>query len=312
MRLSAVLGQPAAVRLLSRLIARDRLPHALLLDGRPGCGRRTLSTAIAQALLCPARDGGEACDTCTSCTLVREGNHPDLVALPHDTEPGEIGVDAVRSAIVEGAQQSALMGERRAFVLPGIERLNLAAANALLKVLEEPPAGTYLLMTTANVSGLLRTIRSRSQLIRLQPLSAADCEQVLMRGGITAAEARRRAATGAGSHRGLWEAQDEIPLDALLALCRDGFSSAAVQAVMDVLPTKANEELGRTLAQEQRRILGRWLMALAQALRTDLPGPRGMRAVEAIERIGQLQRDLHLNLNPRLVIEGLALGARAG
>lgn len=312
MRLSAVLGQPAAVRLLSRLIARDRLPHALLLDGRPGCGRRTLSSAIAQALLCSARQGGEACDTCTACTLVREGNHPDLVALPHDSETGELGVDAVRSAIVEGAQQSALMGGRRAFVLPGVERLNLAASNALLKVLEEPPAGTYLLMTTANVSGLLRTIRSRSQLIRLQPLSTADLEQILIRGGVSAAEARRRAATGAGSHRGLWEAQDEIPLEALLALCRDGFTSAAVQSVFDALPTKVADDAGRTLAQEQRLVLSRWLTALAQALRTDLAGPRGLRAVEAIERIGILQRDLHLNLNPRLVIEGLALGARVG
>lgn len=312
MRLSAVIGQPAAVRLLSRLITRDRLPHALLLDGRPGCGRRTLSSAIAQALLCPERRDGEACDTCSSCRLAQAGNHPDLVALPHDSENGELGVDAVRTAIVEGAQQSALMGGRRAFVLPGVERLNLAAANALLKVLEEPPAGTYLLMTTANVSGLLRTIRSRSQLIRLQPLSAGDLEQILLRGGIAPAEARRRAATGAGSHRSLWEELDEIPLEPLLALCRDGFTSAAVQTVMEALPAKAHEDLGRTLAQEQRRVLSRWLTALAQALRTDLPGPRGLRAVEAIERIGQLQRDLHLNLNPRLVIEGLALGGRVG
>ncbi len=312
MRLSAVLGQPAAVHLLSRLIARDRLPHALLLDGRPGCGRRTLSVAIAQALLCPHRDGGDACDTCGSCRLVAAGNHPDLVALPHDSASGDIGVDAVRSAIVEGAQQSALMGGRRAFLLPGVERLNLAAANALLKVLEEPPVGTYLIMTTANVSGLLRTIRSRSQLVRLQPLGTNDLERILVRGGVDAAEARRRAAAGNGSHRGLWEDQDEVPLDALLALCRDGFTSAAVQAVVDALPTKADEEQGRTLAQEQRRTLARWLTALTQALRTDLPGPRGPRTADAIERIQQLQRDLHLNLHPRLVIEGLALGTKAG
>lgn len=310
MRLSEIIGQTAAVHLLLRLIARDRLPHALILEGLPGCGRRSLAMAIAQAQLCSERRDGDACDACASCRMVRGNSHPDLVALPHDSEPGDCGVEEVRTAIVEGAQQSALMGGRRAFLLPGVERLNLAAANALLKVLEEPPAGTYLVMTTTNAGGLLRTIRSRSQLIRLQPLTTGDLERILVRGGVNAADARLRAVSAIGSHRGLWEDHEDIPLEPLLSLCRDGFSSAAVQQVFAALPDKAREDQGRTLAQDQRRVLSRWLAALAQALRAELISPRGERAADAIERIAQLQRDLHRNLHPRLVIEGLALGAR--
>lgn len=310
MRLSAILGQPAAVRLLSRLVAHDRVPHALLFDGMSGCGRRTLSMAVAQALLCPTQHGGEACDTCPSCRLIREGNHPDLVSLPHESEAGELSVELVRTTIVENAQQSPLLGSRRVFLLPSIERLNNSASNALLKVLEEPPAGAYFLMSTAQTNGLLRTIRSRSQLIRLQPLSSAHIERILTQGGIAPGEARRRAATASGSHRDLWDDTLEIPLEPLLALCREGFTTEAVHAIYSALPHKVSDDLGRTLLQEQRRVLGRWLLALAQALRTDLSGSRGPRAADAIERLTQLHHDLKINMNPRLVIEGIALGAR--
>jgi hypothetical protein len=231
------------------------------------------------------------------------------VALPHDSDPTAIDVDMVRENIVEGARQSPLLGNRRTFFLPGVERLNLASANALLKVLEEPPPGTYLIMTTANAGGLLRTIRSRAQLIRLQPLSPTDIEQVLVHNGVDVTDARRRALAAPGSHRGLWDDLDEIPLADLLALCRDGFTSKGVQAVHDALPTKADEAHGRTLAQEQRRELSRWLAALAQALRADLRQPaRATAAATTIERIQQLQHDLRLNLAPRLVIEALAIG----
>ena len=310
--LNDVIGQPGPTRLLARLIARDRLPHALILAGLPGCGRRTLARAIAAALLCQERVAGDACGACASCRLVAEDTHPDLVALPHDSDGDDLGVELVRSAVVEGAQQSPLLGSQRVFILPGAERLGLPAANALLKVLEEPPPGTYLLMTVASEAQLLKTIRSRAQLIRLQPLATADLERVLARGGLPPATARLRAVQGAGSHRGLWGDEEPPPLAALLALAREGHRSALVGELAAALPQKAREEHGRTLAAEQRRVLGQWLRALSQALRADLRGPGAARAADLIERVQQAEQDLRRNLSPHLVIDSLGLAARAG
>jgi DNA polymerase III delta' subunit len=308
--LSEVIGQPGPTRLLARLIAGGRLPHALLLEGVPGCGRRTLAIAVARALLCPSARGGDACGACASCRLVDEGTHPDLVALSHDSQADDLGVDLVRSAVVEAAYQSPLLGSKRVFVLPGVERLGLAAANTLLKVLEEPPAGAYLVMTTANAGAVLRTIRSRAQLHRLAPLAAADIERILVRGGIPAGEARLRAALGGGSHRGLWQDAGAIPLQAMLRLCREGLRSELVAEIADQLPQRAREDEGRTLAAEQRRQLGQWLQALLHELRGELRGPQAAKAADAIERVLQLQQDVHRNISPQLVIAGLALGAR--
>ena len=313
MRLAEIIGQSAVARLVARLIARDRLPHALLLEGVPGSGRRSLATAIAQTVLCAAPVAGDACGTCDACRLVLAGNHPDLVSTPHDSEPGAVSVDLVREQVVEAAYASPLVGERRVFLLPGIERWNLSAGNALLKVLEEPPASVRFVATTHQATAVLRTIRSRSQLYRLQPLTAADVEAVLVRGGLAAGEARRRAMTAQGGHRGLWHGAPTVPLEPLLALARDGYRTALVAEAIAALPSRldpAAEEAGLTLAAEQRRTVRVWLAAVIHALRADLHlgGAEAQQAAERIQRIALLQQDLARNLQPRLVIEALGLG----
>lgn len=313
MRLQDVLGQPAVSRLIARLISRDRLPHALLLEGVPGCGRRTLATAIAQAVLCHAPVAGDACGACASCRLVQGGSHPDLVSTPHDSVAGQVGVDVVRDEIVDAAYASPLVGERRVFILPSIERWNPAAANTLLKALEEPPPSVRFVATTAQAAAVLRTIRSRSQLYRLLPLTTADVERILIRGGVAAGEAAIRAAQGTGSHRGLWQDTTTIPLRPLLGLARDGYRSALVAEALGHLPTAlsdAAEAQGLTLAAEHRRLVRLWLTALTQELRADLRlgGIAAQQAADRITRIGALHGDLARNLQPRLVLEAIGLG----
>src|SRR4051812_14312651 len=129
-RLSEVVGQSGTRRLLARLIAGDKLPHAVLLEGIPGCGRRTLALALAQSLLCPQRKDGDACGGCDSCRMVAQSTHPDLVVMPHDSEGPDIPVDLIRDQVVQAAFESPLLGSSRVFVIPGIERLQSAAANA--------------------------------------------------------------------------------------------------------------------------------------------------------------------------------------
>jgi DNA polymerase III subunit delta' len=310
MRLREVIGQAGLARLMARLIARGRLPPALLLEGVPGCGRRTLALAISQAVLCARSLDGDACGECASCRMVIEGSHPDLVSLPHDSQGDDLGVELVRTAIAEAAYQSPLIGPGRVFILPGVERLNHAASNTLLKVLEEPPQGTHLIMTTANAGAVLKTIRSRTQLHRLAPLSTADTERVLVLLGLSPEEARQRAPSGAGSHRGAHEGDLAPPLPLMVRLCREGLDPATVAEVVAGLPQAQREDGELSLAAEQRRVLGTWLRALLHELRPGLRSPHALRDADAIERVMQLQRDVQLNISPQLVVEGLALGNR--
>ena len=313
MRLTDVIGQGSIARLIARLIAKGRLPHALLLEGVPGSGRRTLATAIAQAVLCAAPVAGDACGACASCRMVMAGSHPDLVTTLHDTAPGTVSVELIRDEVVEAAYSSPLVGERRVFLLPGIERWNLASANAMLKVLEEPPAAVRFIATTIQAAGVLRTIRSRCQLYRLQPLAVDEVAQILLRGGISAAEAQHRALAGQGGHRGLWQGAITIPLEPLLRLAREGYRTEWVAEVVAALPTSivdSDEAAGLTLEGSKRRLVRVWLGALAQALRPDLrlEGALGVQAAERIQRINALHQDLLRNIQPRLVIESIGLG----
>jgi DNA polymerase-3 subunit delta' len=311
-RLAEVIGQVALVTLFQRLLGARQLSHALMLEGVPGCGRRTLARSLAQAILCASPQSGDACGGCPSCLLSQAGNHPDLTEVHHDSQPGETTVEEVREQLVARAFETPLIGERRVFVLYGMERLREAAANAMLKALEEPPAGAYFILTTSQAGGVLRTIRSRVQLFRLQPLSEVDLSRILIRGGISAPEARTRAMRGAGSHRGLWEALETMPLESLKSLCLDGFSSDLVSQAMAALPStlsEAQEAAGWTLAAEQRRAVRHWLSALAHELARQLRRQPDPVLANRIERVLGLERDLNLNLQPRLVIEALALEA---
>lgn len=320
-RLADVVGQEGLVRLLRRLVERSRLPHGVLLEGQPGTGRRTLALGLAAALLCRQPVAGDACGTCPACVQMEQGTHPDVITLPHDSEEADpdpdkakaareqLSAESVRELIELRAWESPLLGGRRVFLLYSIERLQgarAAAANALLKVLEEPPPNTVLILTTENAGGLMRTIRSRVQLYRLQPLSVDAVERVLIRGGVPAADARRRAAVSAGSHRGLW--RDETltaPVDELAALLSGGYSAQRIADLVSQLPQRSSE--GGASPAEQRRICRLWLLALQHQVRRQLTGPGALTAAEHLERVALGLRDLQRNQPPRLVLEGMAL-----
>jgi len=311
--LREVIGHAGTVLLLTRLVACGRLPHAMVLEGPAGCGRRTMALALASALLCPERIEGDACGVCAHCVQCVVGNHPDLSELPGSHEaPSGLPVEQAR-AVAEGAGSSPLLGVAKAIIIPEAERLRGASANALLKILEEPPPRTTLILTASSAASLLGTIRSRSQVYRMHALTMTEVAQVLERNGLAPARASALAAAGAGVRAGGSTAAPPAPIADLERILAS-FDLGAITRVISALPSKldsGDEDDARTPAAVQRACLREWLVVLATQLRQGLRSSDPLKAATALdhlERIARARADLDRNHAPRLALESLSLG----
>ncbi|MFP4294962.1 MAG: DNA polymerase III subunit delta' [Halothiobacillaceae bacterium] len=161
---------PAYARFLS-LLAEDRVPHALLLAGPPMIGKGMLATRMAQRLLCrsPQPDGAP-CDECADCRPFLAGAHPDFRTVAPEGEGRQIRVDEIRALCA--AMVLTTRGGARVALIRQAEAMNAAAANALLKTLEEPAPDTVILMLSERPASLPATVRSRVQRINLVAPSA--------------------------------------------------------------------------------------------------------------------------------------------
>ncbi len=159
--------EPLRASLLGRLSG-EGLPHALLLLGGPGLGKRSLARWLARRALCnePAA-AGDGCGRCRSCTLFKAGTHPDFVWCRPKEGKQQIAVDQIRELIGKaGLTRSA--SAHQVFVIEPAERLNLNGANALLKTLEEPTPGTLLLLLAERRDALPATVLSRCQVLAIR------------------------------------------------------------------------------------------------------------------------------------------------
>ncbi len=148
---------------LCKRLEDKQLPHALLLRGQSGVGKRQFALAFAQYVLCQNRsDELRACGYCRPCLLNKAGTHPDLLLLEPEERGKQIKVGQVRT-MIEFTEKTPQQGGFRVVVLCPAEAMNISSANALLKCLEEPGRDTLLLLVSEQVSSLLPTIRSRCQ-----------------------------------------------------------------------------------------------------------------------------------------------------
>jgi DNA polymerase-3 subunit delta' len=179
----------------SLVVGRAHWPHALLLTGPQGIGKRALAHYLGQALLCeqPNPDGSP-CGACASCSYVANGQHPDLRViepLQYDDDGNAARVDAIvvdriRELIEFVQLTSHRRGAKLALIYPA-ETMNTQAANALLKTLEEPPAGTHLLLVSHQPGRLPATILSRCQIVRAPRPAREEATAWLAGEGIEAA-----------------------------------------------------------------------------------------------------------------------------
>lgn len=144
--------------------------HALLVQALPGMGSEALIYALCRFLMCRQPEGHKSCGHCHSCQLMQAGTHPDYYALTPEKGKASLGIDAVRE-VSEKLYERARLGGAKVVWIGDAAMLTDAAANALLKTLEEPPENTWFFLACQEPARLLATLRSRCRLHHLAPPS---------------------------------------------------------------------------------------------------------------------------------------------
>jgi DNA polymerase III subunit delta' len=309
--LPTLVGHTAVWERLTRLLAGDRLPHALLFTGPPGIGKALLAHRLAARLACTAT-AAQPCGECPACRQAAAGTHPDILTLsaPDRTKKEmrrkEIGIERARE-LKRFAQLQAVAAPRKIALVDDADRLSLAAQNALLKTLEEPPGQALIVLVTASPDALLSTVRSRCQRILFGPLADAEVRAVLETSGLNADEAATLAAGADGSPgralglRTTWQDADRDEVERLLA----DLQVARYGSVLAMSKGLGNSE-GETTA----RLEGLLALCRDAAVTAASAGDRNGvdRAVRRAEATADALRMLRWsNSNRGLLTEALAL-----
>jgi DNA polymerase III subunit delta' len=190
--------------------------HAVLLVGPPSVGKTTLALDLAAMLMCSTAElDRRPCGECRGCHLVASGNHPDVHHLRPDGPGGQVRIEQVRGLATDLALLPVEAGARVAIV-EAAHRLNEDAQNALLKTLEEPPAGVTIVLCADDEERLLPTVRSRCARVRLGPVATRAIEALLEERGLADAPRAAKLARLAAGRPGLAVAYATAP-DAALA-----------------------------------------------------------------------------------------------
>ena len=279
--LDRIRGQDQVLDQLRRAMNAGRLHHALLFVGAPGAPERDTALALAAALQCPTTADG--CGACASCEKVAANQHPDVITLEPAGAGHVISVGSIRDFLPRLAF-APHEGAVRVVIVVDAHHLNLEAANALLKTLEEPPPRTHFILVTRSPEQLPLTVRSRCQRIRFTPGEADDDEsleaRLALRNELMTAVATGsfKSASDVASRLGK-EKQDVLPVLALLcrayldAALRDAGAPAEVHVPrqLDSHDPHVRARQAHRVHQTQTAILGNAHPQLAlEAMLVDL------------------------------------------
>lgn len=175
-----------------------RCPHALLLTGQAGLGKRAFAEAFSALALCGQPRDGQACGSCKDCHLWQAGSHPDFLRVEPEKVGSPLKVEQIRQLGDFVSRTSGRGGARLVWIAPA-EAMNINAANALLKNLEEPAASVIFLLISDSPAGLLPTIRSRCQSVAFSSPTEGMALQWLHDRGLEEQQARRALALSGGA-----------------------------------------------------------------------------------------------------------------
>ena len=309
--LSDVRGQEAALGVLASALTSSRVPHAYLFVGPEGVGKAKAARLWAQILLCEAPVSPvQACGQCVGCRKAVAGGHPDLLSVDFERqaallkEPLEkqksIKIDTVRE-MEHTLRLKPSEARVKVALLDPADALVDAAAHALLKILEEPPAATHLVLIAREATALLPTIRSRCHLVRFRPLDQVTLAEIVrgLKPGVSEAETRTAATVAEGSVARALAAIDgsgaldfdwtSVPLSELLAWC-EGFG---------------NPRLGRSAAE---RLVESLMAREQESLRRGEGSAEALR--ESLTALHRLRQNAHVTLTLQTLLLGLRRRAR--
>lgn len=179
MAFDMLIGSEAVRARLANDVREHTLSHAYLVEGAVGSGRRTLAMALCAAIACQHKDGERLpCCECLACRKVLEGKSVDVIRVQRDPKKATIGVDEVRFLRTDVLLPPNEL-DFKIYIIEEAELLTPQAQNALLLTLEEPPSYALFLLLCTSATSMLETIRSRAQLVRLEPVAASEMKAYL-------------------------------------------------------------------------------------------------------------------------------------
>lgn len=296
-----------------------RLAHGLLFSGPPGVGKQALAEAFAQACLCqqPLADA-RACGQCQACRWLQAGTHPDYVSLQPLEGKQQIVIDQVRDLCAALALKSHAGGYQVALLRPA-DALNQAAANSLLKTLEEPSDNTLLILITERPARLPATLRSRCQQLAFPSPTAPQAEGWLSQQGVEGNPALLVRLCEGAPLRALALAQDPSCaqrahwLGQLGAIVRGELSPVSVAAEWSALPNlpglawlnSFTMDLVRLHANADEFVRN---IDLVDVLKSFLQHQTGAVLHQRLERIWHAQRMvMYSSVNRQLLMEDLLI-----
>jgi len=333
-------GNSRVKAVLKRMLVSDRLPGAMLFTGEEGIGKKLFALEIARALNCRTPKDNEACGVCSSCVRIRKLNyptrddadewtqiiwtdHPDvgLVVAPRRV----LRVEQMRQ-IEKEANYRPFEGKARVFLIDEADKLNDASANALLKVLEEPPRTSHLILITARPAMLLPTILSRCQMIRFSPLTPDEIQSHLVKNDIDLKTARLRARAAGGSMgRALsgdlvtFTSQRKAMLKVLNALVLSDDRAQLLRSAEQLNEAQYKDEFEERLDVLETLIRDAWMLSLgvdtSKIVNEDLSAELKeiaqkmdpSRAGDWILQIEDLREQLIVNVNRKITVDSLFL-----
>ncbi len=221
-------GHQQQIEMFRRSIGRGRLAHAYLFLGPEGIGKKLFARSLAQCLFCERFSDAdlEACGECNCCRMMQAGSHPDYLHINRPDGKNVVPIESIvgddshrgREGLCHDISLKPMAARRRIAIVDDADFLNAESANALLKTLEEPPAGSILILIATDADSQLPTIRSRCQPVRFSPLKPAEVAALLLE--LELAESTEEAESAARLSDGSLTAAERL-LDPQLRTLRD-------------------------------------------------------------------------------------------
>ncbi len=314
-----IYGNEKLLALIRTMVQNHHLPHACLIHGEAGLGKKTIARYLAMAALCEQKDA--PCGTCRSCRKMLQDIHPDLILVEHSGKKQGFSVETIRG-VLRDAIVAPNDGARKVYLFTDCDQIDPRAQNTLLKLTEEPPPHVLLIFTAGHPNVFLTTMLSRMMPLAVTPVSEADCIRALREKGHSPEDAARAAEVCPGN---IGRCQDWLASESFRKLTdQAGLLTAAIagRQSYEILRLLHEYETDRAQAAALLRLLDLQLRDAivmkythshltgcdrpsAERLSGQLTSTRAMQLHEAVQEASEA---LHANVSTKLVLA--ALGGR--